>query len=189
MLKSILLSCLMFIFAGSPALAGPDDILHFALSLGGYQLEMNYEEAMLVRPFDRLETYPADHASPMVTAGLIDQVYIDGIAFRFRVEFIDEKVAKIIGRFSPAAIPSLRQALFKAIGEGESKSKLSTSNAGVEFQIVHDHWEFPEARLDLIGSELNTDFATLAMISENQAAKARQAKFHAAMAELKSTKN
>jgi hypothetical protein len=189
MLKTIIIACLLLICAGSPAQADPDDILHYALSLGGYRLEMNYEDAMLVRPFDRLETYQANFEGILITAGSVDQVYIDGIEFRFKVEFIDEKIFKIIGRFSPAAILPLREALCKAIGEGESESKMTTSNAGVEFLIVHDHWAFPEASLDLIGSELNTDFATLALTSKNKAAKERMARFRAHPADTKTAQN
>jgi hypothetical protein len=189
MIKSILISCVLLIFAGFPALADTGDVLHFDLSLAGYQLEMNSGDAMLVRPFDRMETYQAYQEGPLITAGLVDQVYLDSLEFNFRVEFIDEKIFKIIGRFSPAEITSLRETLFKTIGEGESKSKLTISNAGVEYQIIHDQWEFPEARLDLIGSELNTDFATLALSSESLAAKKRQARFHDSMAEQAATKD
>jgi len=175
MIKALLLSCLLLVSVSAPALAEPEDVIRFDLSLGGYRLGMNYEEAVLVRPFARVgnrRTYPT---SPEVTIGFVGQLLVDGTEFSFRVEFIDEKVFKIIGRFPPAELERLEETLLEALGDGELDIKTIVNSAGTETRIRHDRWKFPGASLDLIGTTANTDYATLSLAARGRAAEQRHA--------------
>jgi len=147
----------------STAFADPEHIIHFDLSLGGYQLGMSYDEATLVRPFAIIEDLAPRPNIPEIKAGYVNQVYIDDIEFRFKVELVEDQVHKVIGRLAPADLDKLRQSLNQTLGQSEADAKVFTSSTGEEYHLYHDHWQFPDASLDLIGSELNTDYATLAL--------------------------
>jgi len=146
-----------------PAFADPEHIIQFDLSLGGYQLGMSYDEATLVRPFAFIEDLAPRPGIPEIKAGYVNQVYIDDIEFRFKVELVNDQVYKVIGRLAPADLDKLRQSLNLALGQSEADTRVVTTKTGEEYHLYHDRWQFPDASLDLIGSELNTDFATLAL--------------------------
>lgn len=163
MFKTCIASCLLLLVLCSTAFADLGHIIHFQLSMGGYQLGMSYDEATLVRPFAFIEDLAPRRGIPEIKAGYVNQVYIEDIEFRFKVELVEEQVHKVIGRLAPKDLDKLRQALIRALGQSEADTKLMTSSAGEDYHLYHDRWQFPDASLDLIGSELNADFATLAL--------------------------
>ena len=163
MFKACITSCLLLLVFCSTALADLEHIIHFKLSLGGYQLGMSYDEATLIRPFAFIEDLAPRAGIPEIKAGYVSQVFIDDIEFRFKVELVEGQVHKVIGRLAPTDLDKLRLALNQALGQSEADTKLFTSSAGEEYHLYHDRWQFPAAALDLIGSELNADYATLAL--------------------------
>ena len=177
MLKSFIITCLLLGGLSSPLFANPDansdHIVHFNLSLGGYQIGMPFDEATLVRPFALIETH-ASIAGREITTGSVNQVYINDIEFRFNVEFVDARVYKVIGQFSPEQLEKLREMLFEALGESEPDLRVVTSGDGEEFRLYHDRWQFPDASLELVGTEKNSAFATLALTAVGRQERARR---------------
>lgn len=178
MLKSIFTVSLLLIGLCSQVWADTDDLLHYDLSLGGYQLGMSYQDAVMVRPFVSIGTHDSDGPIlPDITWGVVDQVFVDGVEFRFKVEFIDDRAYKIIGRFPPSQLKELRERLVATLGEGESKTKVLNSETGIESLMVHELWSFPNSRIDLVGVETKTDFATLSLLATDRAVEERREKF------------
>jgi len=173
MFKSFIFTCLLLVGLNAPAFATADHIIQFKLSLGGYQIGMPFDEATLVRPFALIETHVRKDGQEMTT-GSVNQVYINDIEFRFNVDFIDARVYKVIGHFSPTDMEELRNLLFETLGESEPDSRVVTSGDGEEFRLYHDRWQFPDASLDLIGTEKNTAFATLALTAVGRQERVRR---------------
>jgi len=173
MFKSFMIACLLLVGLNAPAFATADHIIQFKLSLGGYQIGMPIDEATLVRPFALIETRVRADGQE-VTTGSINQVYINDIEFRFKVNFVDARVHKVIGHFSPADLEELRNQLFETLGESEPDTRVVTSGDGEEFLLYHDRWQFPDTSLELIGTEQHTAFATLALTAVGRQERARR---------------
>lgn len=176
MLKTVVLQILSCLLIVTSAAADSDKIVNFDLRFAGYRLGMNYEEAVLVRPFVRVENVQCDPTRASLTAGYVDQVFFDGLEFRFRVDFLDGEIVKVLGRFPPSQMQQLRKILFEELGEGESAIKTVTPLSGAEYKLYFDRWEFPSATVHLICSEMNLDFGTLSIISKSIEAKKAQNK-------------
>lgn len=173
MIKPFIITCLLLVGLNSPAFATPEHIIQFSLALGGYQIGMPFDEATLVRPFALIEPHVRKDGQEMTT-GSVNQVYINDIEFRFNVDFVDARVTKVIGHFSPAEMEKLRNMLFETLGESEPDIRTVPSGDGEEFRLYHDRWQFPDASLDLIGTEINTAFATLALTAVGRQERARR---------------
>ena len=167
MFRFVVLQILLCLLIVTSAAADSDKIVNFDLRFAGYKLGMNYEEAVLVRPFVRVENVQYDSTRTPLTAGYVDQVFFDGIEFRFRVEFLDGEIIKILGRFPPSQLQQLRKTLFEELGQGESVIKTVTPLSGAEYKLYSDRWEFPSATVYLISSEVNVDFGTLSILSNS----------------------
>jgi len=174
MFKTCIISSLLLIGFIAPAFASSDPLIHFNLALGGYQIGMPLDDATLIRPFAIVEPDYVDQKGELVTKGLVDQVYLNGIEFRFIVEFTNDQVRRVIGHFAPADIEKVRNTFFETLGESEANTRVITAGDGVEFLLYHDRWQFPDTTLDLIGTENNSSFATLALSAIGQQERIRR---------------
>jgi len=164
---SIISIVLGFFFLYFSQIAQAKGLSTFELSLGGYKLGMSYDEATAIRPFFRLEHYRPHLTQKMITAGYVDSFYIEDIEYRFKIEFVDEKVVKILCRFSPAHIESVMESLIDELGQGQDKTKIISNISGGEQLIYNTQWNFPNAKINLIGFYMNTDFSTVSLVYSN----------------------
>jgi len=164
---SIIAIVLGFFFLYFSQIAQAKGLSKFDLSLGEYKLGMSYDDATAIRHFFRLEHYRSHLTQKIITIGYIDSFYIEDIEYRFRIEFVDEKVVKILCRFSPAHIESVMDSLIDELGQGQDKTKIISNISGGEKLIYNTQWNFPNAKINLIGFDMNTDFATVSLVYSN----------------------
>lgn len=158
----------LVLFFARPGLASPGP-MHFELSLGGYALQMSYQEATAIRPFDRLEYREASPRHYATTVGHVHRVLIGDVAFSFNVEFRNDRIFKIIGRFPPEHYAPLKSSLTNQLGEGRSRTLEVQHYTGMVYQAFDCLWTFPASRVSLSATEINRDYATLAIIPDRQA--------------------
>lgn len=165
MRKVILTIILILSWVGPDPIASPEDLARYDLSLCGYELDMEYAEAAALRPFSRMEPHQDHPELPEIVSCYTDRAYLDDIEFRVRVDFIEDKIYKITGRFPPHQFNHVRDLVIQRLGEGSDKSHTYSDKSGAHRHQYVYLWEFPSAKFVLIGSELNPDFYTLSLFS------------------------
>ncbi|WP_432821750.1 hypothetical protein [Trichloromonas sp.] len=131
----------------------------YQLKIFDYQLGMSYDEAISARAF-HYTVYPEENRA----IGIINSAYIEDVEFSTSVYFHDDRVFKIIGRFDPQHFDEVTQSLVKAIGAGENLSKTFNALNGTRIAQQLYQWHYPGARIYLISSSNNVEFATLSMM-------------------------
>ncbi len=163
LLAAGLLGCL------APATALADELAGFELSLFGYHIGMNFDQAAAVRSFSRVEERPGPSEQ---YCGFIDHYWVDDVETDLRVCFIDEQVFKIVGRVSPALVEDLATRLQETLGNGDDESIMLEVPDGGQVRNRIQKWKFPGMKVVLIGTSRNTTFATLSLVANRRTAAA-----------------
>lgn len=131
----------------------------YDLRLFGLQLGMTYDQAISATPFHYTYTTEQNEIVGIVT-GRFHQT-----DFNISASFLGDRLFKIIGRFNPAELETIRGELKKCLGTGEDNSRSVTSGSNITSYHNLHKWIFPGARIDLISISSRTDVATLSIIS------------------------
>ena len=84
------------------------------------------------------------------------------------LRFKDEKLYKIIARFSPDSIPDMVQRFQEALGAGENKSRVITNHEGKETRQTIYSWNYPHSVMHLVGISSVSEFATVSLITKHE---------------------
>ncbi len=175
-IKKILFAITVFLLFAGNAYAAEEDLVLFDLSFAGYSLGMTYDEATTVRPFHYVEDVQLPPmGEPYYLAGA-EHIYVDDIEMNLIVSFIDDKVYKVIGQFHPSELEDVTRRLQIALGPGENKSRVITKKDGGENRQVIYRWDFPTAKLLLVGLSSNSNFALVSLVSKGEKKKSEQVK-------------
>jgi len=145
-----------------PERAPAEELAQFNLALFGYRIGMSFDEASAVRPFARIEDNPQ---RPGEYCGIIDDLWIDDVEIRLQVWFVDDRVYKVVGKFSPALVEELVSRLRPVLGKGDDESILLQPPTGGQISNRVQKWRFPGMWVVLVGSSVNTRFATLSLVA------------------------
>jgi len=145
-----------------PEYAPAEDLAQFNLSLFGYRIGMSFDETSAVRPFVRIEDHPRRAGE---FCGIIDHLWIDDVEIRLKVWFVDDRIYKVVGRFSPALMEDLVTRLRPVLGKGDDESMLLQPPDGGQISNRVQKWRFPGMWVVLVGSSVNTRFATLSLVA------------------------
>ncbi|PNU21416.1 hypothetical protein C2E25_02345 [Geothermobacter hydrogeniphilus] len=149
-----------------PEHAPAEELAQFNLSLFGYRIGMSFDEASAVRPFARIEDRPGQKGE---YCGIIDDLWIDDVEIRLQVWFVDDRIYKVVGKFSPALVEDLVSRLRSVLGKGDDESILLQPPDGGQISNRVQKWRFPGMWVVLIGSSVNTRFATLSLVARPDA--------------------
>jgi len=156
LLGGMLLLCL----ASVPARG--DELASFELSLFGYRIGMSYDQAASVRPFVRVIDRGGETEE---FCGLIDHLWVDGVDVRVQTCFFQDRIHKVVGKFSPSLVEDLVARLQPLLGKGENRSMLLQTPDGGQVSNRIQKWRYPGMLVVLVGSSRNTEFATLSMVA------------------------
>ncbi len=164
MITKLISLCLLTWLSITPVYAEETSLATYDLKIFDYKLGMTYDEAISVRAF-QYTLYPGVNRA----IGIINSVYMDDVEFNINVYFRDNNLFKIICRFNPQHLETVTQSLKKELGEGEDNSKAVHSIT--ESLIIQTlcQWDFPGAKIYLVGMSNNSEFATLSMMVSNLA--------------------
>lgn len=163
-IKSVFLLLAAVLLLGVPVGAETAPIVDFKLSLAGYQIDMTYDEAVAVRPFDVIGKTPEIKGSAPFDVGFVDGIFVDDVEMNLRVYFRDGKLCKVVGRFNPALLDDLLERFRTVMGVGRDRSRRWVNYAGAELDQSVFSWRFPAATLTLTKISTNTDFALVSLI-------------------------
>jgi hypothetical protein len=164
--QALLLPITILLLFSTMAQANEEDLVFFDLSFAGYHIGMTYDEATAVRPFDAVnDLFSPDLGEPFYSAN-IDKVYVDDIEMALQVDFVDDKIQKIVGRFHPSALEDMIRRFHNALGPGENKSRVINNKNGGEYHQVIFKWDFPTAKMHLIGLSSNSEFAVVGLVAK-----------------------
>ncbi|ORJ59866.1 hypothetical protein [Geothermobacter hydrogeniphilus] len=149
-----------------PKYAPAEELAQFNLALFGYRIGMSFDEASAVRPFARIEDNPQ---RPGEFCGIIDHLWVDDIEVGLQVCFVDDRIYKVVGKFSPALVEDLVSRLRPVLGKGADESVLLQPPNGGQISNRVQKWRFPGMWVVLIGSSVNTRFATLSLVARPDA--------------------
>ncbi|GEM_PF-4858396 len=166
--KNLLLAIITCLLFGGNAYAAEEDLVFFDLSLAGYSIGMTYDEATAVRPFHYVKNVSSPPAEEPYYIATVEHIYVDNVEMNLSVSFIDDKVKKIIGKFHPSALKDMTKRLQTALGPGENKSRVVAKKDGSENRQVIYRWDFPNAKLLLVGLSSNSDFALVSLVLKNK---------------------
>lgn len=163
MKKSLLLLLLLILIATPGVLAAKcHKIACYDLSLFGYSLEMSIEDATGIRPFHRIsEGFYGEGSSAI---GRIDTIFFEDLEFSIRVDFVAGHLRKVLGRFNPADFSELVEVMEAAYGPARDQSRTIDRPDGARVRQQILGWQFPDARLVLIGDVGNQGFGTIALL-------------------------
>lgn len=150
------------------AQASPDEIVYSELSLAGYSIGMSYDEAVSVRPLFYAQNPKTTATDSSLFDAFTDSVYLDDVALDIRISFKNERVYKVVARFSRSALESLSNRFQDALGEAEDKSKTLETYDGKVVRQTAFFWEFPNAKMYLVSASYASDYATLALIAKDR---------------------
>lgn len=175
-IKKILFAITAFLLFAGNAYADEEDLVLFDLSFAGYSLGMTYDEAAAVRPFHYVEDARLPPmVEPYYLAGA-EHIYVDDVEMNLIVSFIDGKAQKVVGQFHPSALKDVTRRFQIALGPGENKSRVIIKKDGGENRQVIYRWDFPTAKLLLVGLSSNSDFAIVSLVSKGEKKKSEQVK-------------
>ena len=170
----LLLAITTFLLFASNAYAAKEDFVFFDLSLAGYRIGMTYDEAAAVRPFHYVGDLRTPRmGEPYYTAG-IDHIYVDEVEMNLSVDFFDDKVQKIIGKFHPSEIDDMIRRFHIALGQSENKSRIITDKNGIEYRQAVYRWGFPNAKMYLVGISSNSEFAVVGLVAKEEKEQSEQ---------------
>jgi hypothetical protein len=112
---------------------------------------------------------------PYYLAGA-EHIYVGDVEMKLVVSFIDDKVQKVVGQFHPSALEDVTRRFQIALGPGENKSRVIIKKDGGENRQVIYRWDFPTAKLLLVGLSSNSDFALASLVSKGEKKRNEQAK-------------
>lgn len=158
----------ILLFFPTTAQAAPEEIVSYQLSLAGYRLGMTYDEAVAVRPFLYMQNSEALLSRPeaSIFEAFAENVYVDEIEMTVRISFVDDKISRIVARFSPEAMPEMLQRFQTALGPGKNKSKTFNRYDDEEIQHSVHLWDYPNAKMHMINISSVTKFATVSLITK-----------------------
>ena len=174
--KSLLLAIITFLLFAGNAYAAEEELVFFDLSIAGYSIGMTYDEATVVRPFHYVEDVPSPPAREPYYRATVEHIYVDDVEMTLFVDFINDKVQKVVGQFHPSALEDMIRRLQIALGSGENKSRVITKKNGSENKQVIYRWDFPTAKLLLVGLSSNSDFALVSLVSKREKNQGEQVK-------------
>ncbi|TYO99230.1 hypothetical protein EDC39_10373 [Geothermobacter ehrlichii] len=162
-------AALLLLTVLAPAVPAEETLVTYDLNLAGYQPGMSLDDAALVRPFQFTETLPAGNPpGTYFTVATIDYLSIDGIDISLRLYFRDDRLDKLIGRFPATAMSRLHRLLLQRLGPGTDLSRLVQRNDGSILELPVWRWDFPNARITLVGSAGGNDRGTLALSARHR---------------------
>ncbi len=169
--RPLIASITTLLLYSSPVLADADKIVSFNLTLAGYSIGMSFDDASAIRPMQ----YTQNTSTRFQTAeaksfnALIDHVYVDDIEMNLLLWFKNDRLAKIIARFSPDRTKEVATLFHQALGAGEDKTRTLLDAQGQEIRQTVYLWDYPAARVHLVKNSDNKAYATAALVAKTGA--------------------
>jgi len=162
-------ACLLLPTMPLPADAAGESLVTYQLNLAGYQPGMSLDSAALIRPFQFIETLPlSSPPGAYYTVAGIDDLAIEGIELNLRLYFRDDRLDKVIGRFPAAGTDRLYQLLNRHLGPGSDLARPVQKKDGGIYELPVWRWDFPDARITLVGATVNNEWGTLALSTRHR---------------------
>lgn len=156
----------VLVFSGN-AYTAKDDLVFSDLSLAGYRIGMTYDEATAVRPFHYVGEDSIYEGKPYYRAK-VEHTYVDDVEMDLIVDFVDEKIQKVIGRFHPAALEDMIKRLHVGLGQGENRSRILLDKNGNDYRQVIYWWDFPDAKMHLVGLSSQREFVAVSLVAKRE---------------------
>jgi len=163
----VLAGILLLALPGPKAVHAEEQLLAYQLDLAGYRAGMSIDDAALVRPFQYVQTLPGDSSGESYTVAVIDHLVLEDIAFDLRLYFRAGHLDKLIARFDSDDLVPLVDRLSAIFGRGRDLSRVVQRRDGSIYDLPVWRWEFPDARVTLVGSTGSTH-GTLALSRRGQ---------------------
>lgn len=169
--RSLIASTAALLLFSSPALADADKIVSFNLTLAGYSIGMSFDDASAIRPMQYSQDVSArfDTSAAKYFNALIDHVYVDDIEMNLLLWFKNDRLSKVIARFSPERTEEVAQLFHQALGAGEDKTRTLLDARGQEIRQTIYLWDYPTARIHLVKTSVNDNYATVALVAKSDA--------------------
>lgn len=146
------------------AFSAEEKIAHFELSLADYQVGMTLDEASMVRPFHYFDTRQSnDPDGGLITSGHLDRIFLQNIEFSILVEFHQERIKRIIGRFPADDFDTVKNQFLQILGPAEDRSKVARRVDNSEQRTIHFAWKFPTAKVSLVAASNSITHGTIAI--------------------------
>lgn len=147
--------------------AEENPLIHFDLTLAGYRLGMTMDDASAIRPLQFRQAALTNLATAEEASfeAFVDHVYIGSIAFNLWLRFKGDRIQKVVGRFAPEHLMELARTLSLILGPGDDKTRVIVNHAGKETRQTIYLWEYPTARVHLVGIAGNDRYATIGLVA------------------------
>ena len=165
--KICLFAFLVLLFLPLNVYADDDEFLFCDLSLAGYRIGMTYEQAASVRPFDYVEDIEDHRRDYRYYVAVSNGVYLAGEELELWVYFKNDQLQKVLVKFNPVAIDDMVEFFKKTMGPCENKSRVVNRPTGEEVQQYIYKWDFPFAKMHLVGLSSETEFATASLVAKD----------------------
>ena len=118
-------------------------------------------------PIQRVATVRHSPENQPLLEAYIDNFQVEDFNLKIKMEFSEERLTKVIARFSPVQFENLYRVCVLAYGKPEDHSK--TIDAADGSTLIHTTyiWDFPGAKIVLLRSSINTDFATFSLLAHH----------------------
>jgi hypothetical protein len=156
----------LFLFAGN-TYSAEKDLVFFNLSLAGYCIGMTYEDASAIRPFHSVVDVSPPNVEPSYHAK-IDHLYVDDVEMDLTINFVAEKVQKVLGKIHPSSLESMLRRFNIALGPGENESRVIINENGTENRQAVYRWDFPNANMFLVGLSSNSNYAIVSLVAKKE---------------------
>jgi len=161
---TIALVCLLGGLPTSLVRAEPWEVARYDLTLCGYRLGMSYDEAAAVRPIQRVAMTRLQPDGPEILQGFVDNTQVDDLELRFQLSFAEGRLYKVVARISPLQFDTLHQHFLAAYGKAADLSRELQGFDGSTRRQTTFRWDFPGARIFLLQSSANAEYATASLL-------------------------
>lgn len=163
--KLLLTAALIILFNPVPTEAETEDLINFDLSFAGYRLGMTYDDVLLIRPVDFIQDTGSDQfdSADLYFDATAKNIYVHDIEMDLWLRFKNERLFKVIARFTPDKTDELIGIFNQALGPGEDRSRSLPVHEGGEMRQTIYYWDYPGAKLHLVKVSSNHDYATVGL--------------------------
>jgi hypothetical protein len=171
MQKFISIAALLFLIfiLTRPVHTKPEEVADYRLSLLGYSLGMSYDEAVAVRTVSSLEDDQDVPGVLQTCRALVDGIQVGNVEVQAQLSFINDKLVKVVARFSPTRLEEMSRRFQAAFGAGEDRTRNATGSGGLTTRRTAFAWIFPDAQIHLIDADSDGEFATVSLMARNDA--------------------